>query len=169
MGIEGAMFQMISHGIISGALFLCVGVLYDRMHSRLIVDYGGVANTMPVFAAFFMLFALANVGLPGTSGFVGEFLVILSAFKASFWIALGAATILILGASYTLWMFKRVVFGAIRNEAVAGLLDIHFSEKMIFIILSLAVVGLGLYPKPLLSMFRAPSQHLVEQILQSKR
>lgn len=169
MGIEGAMFQMISHGFISGALFLCVGVLYDRMHSRLISDYGGVANTMPVFAAFFMLFALANVGLPGTSGFVGEFLVILSAFKANFWIALGAATILILGASYTLWMFKRVVFGAIRNEAVAGLLDIHFNEKIIFIILSAAVLGLGLYPKPLLSILRAPSQHLVEQILQSKR
>src|SRR5579872_3753552 len=109
-GIDGAMVMMISHGFVSAALFLCVGVLYDRMHSRLINDYGGVVNRMPIFASFFMLFAMANVGLPGTSGFVGEFLVILAAFKAQFWIAAGAAIILILGASYTLWMYKRVIF-----------------------------------------------------------
>ena len=117
------MFQMISHGFISGALCLCVGVLYDRLHSRQIADYGGVVNTMPRFAAFMVLFALANAGLPGTSGFVGEFLVILAVFKAGFWYAFLAATTLILGAAYTLWMVKRVVFGAVANEGVAGLCD----------------------------------------------
>lgn len=168
MGIEGGMVQMISHGFVSGALFLCVGVLYDRMHSRLINDYGGVVNTMPIFAAFFMLFSLANVGLPGTSGFVGEFLVILSAFKANMWIAFAAASILILGASYTLWMYKRVVLGPVRHEAVSGLFDLHLSEKLMFAILAFAVIGLGLYPKPLLSMLQAPSQHLVDQILRNR-
>ena len=129
MGIEGAMMQMISHGFISGALFLCVGVLYDRMHSRQINDYGGVVNTMPVFAAFMMLFAMANSGLPGTSGFVGEFLVILSSFQASFWIAFLAALTLILGAAYTLWMYKRVMFGDIANENVAELKDINSTRN----------------------------------------
>ena len=123
-GMEGALLQMISHGFVSGALFLCIGVLYDRMHSRKIADYGGVANTMPVFAAFFMLFAMANAGLPGTSGFVGEFMVILGAVKANFWYASLAATTLVFGAAYTLWMYKRVIFGAVANAHV-GRTDRH--------------------------------------------
>ena len=131
-GMEGALLQMISHGFVSGALFLCIGVLYDRMHSRNIADYGGVANTMPVFAAFFMLFAMANVGLPGTSGFVGEFMVILGAMKANFWYAFAAASTLIFGAAYTLWMYKRVIFGAVANAHVAELTDITLREKIIF-------------------------------------
>ena len=130
MGVQGGMMQMISHGFISGALFLCVGVLYDRVHSRNIADYGGVANTMPIFAAFFMLFSMANSGLPGTSGFVGEFMVILSAFQYDFWIAFLAAMTLILGAAYTLWMYKRVVFGDIANDNVAKLEDVNAREKM---------------------------------------
>ena len=129
MGVQGGMMQMISHGFISGALFLCVGVLYDRVHSRNIADYGGVANTMPVFAAFFMLFSMANSGLPGTSGFVGEFMVILSAFQYDFWIAFLAAMTLILGAAYTLWMYKRVVFGDIANDNVAKLEDVNTREN----------------------------------------
>jgi len=122
---------MISHGFVSGALFLCVGVLYDRMHSRNIADYGGVANRMPVFAAFFMLFAMANSGLPGTSGFVGEFTVILGAMKANFWYAFAAATTLVFGAAYTLWMYKRVIFGAVANPHVAELTDMNLREKTI--------------------------------------
>ena len=168
MGIEGAMVQMISHGFVSAALFLCVGVLYDRMHSRLIQDYGGVANTMTIFAAFFMLFAMANVGLPGTSGFVGEFLVILSSFKANFWIALGAATILILGATYTLSMYKRVIYGAVHSEAVAKLQDIRGPEILFFALLALAVLGLGLWPAPLLNLIQASTDHLVQQMLTTK-
>lgn len=168
LGIEGAMVQMISHGFISAALFLCVGVLYDRLHTRLIKDYGGVVNTMPVFSAFFMLFAMANVGLPGTSGFVGEFLIILSSFTANIWYAFGAATILIFGASYTLWMYKRVIFGPIEREAVAGLQDIQGTEKWLFILLGLAVLGLGLWPLPLLELMETSAHHLVLQMLQSK-
>ncbi len=147
-GMEGALLQMISHGFVSGALFLCIGLLYDRMHTRNIADYGGVANTMPVFAAFFMLFSMANVGLPGTSGFVGEFVVILGAMKASFWYAFAAATTLVTGAAYTLWMYKRVIFGAVANAHVAKLTDITLREKVIFAILALAVLGMGLYPLP---------------------
>ncbi len=147
-GMEGALLQMISHGFVSGALFLCIGVLYDRMHSRNIADYGGVANTMPVFAAFFMLFAMANSGLPGTSGFVGEFMVILGAVKANFWYAFTAASTLVFGAAYTLWMYKRVIFGAVANQHVAKLVDISLREKVIFAILALAVLGMGLYPLP---------------------
>jgi len=127
-GMEGAVVQMISHGFVSGALFLCVGVLYDRLHSRQIADYGGVVNTMPVFAALFMLFAMANSGLPGTSGFVGEFLVIMGAVKTNFWYAFAAATTLIFGAAYTLWMYKRVIFGAVANQRVAALKDLGFSQ-----------------------------------------
>src|SRR5450830_496059 len=145
-GMEGALLQMISHGFRSGALFLCIGVLYDRMHSRNIANYGGVANTMPVFAAFFMLFAMANVGLPGTSGFVGEFMVILGAVKANFWYAFAAASTLIFGAAYTLWMYKRVIFGAVANSHVAKLTDITLRDKVIFAILALTVLGMGLYP-----------------------
>ena len=127
-GMEGALVQMISHGFVSAAMFLCVGVLYDRMHSRLIADYGGVVNTMPKFAAFMMLFAMANSGLPATSGFVGEFLVILGAMKVNFWFAFVAATTLIFGAAYTLWMYKRVIFGAVANDHVAALQDINARE-----------------------------------------
>lgn len=168
LGIEGAMIQMISHGFVSAALFLCVGVLYDRLHSRLIKDYGGVVNTMPIFASFFMLFAMANVGLPGTSGFVGEFLIILSAFKAQVWIAALAATILIFGASYTLWMTKRVVFGPVVLPGVMSLQDLGKTEKGIFALLAIAVLALGLWPMPLLDMIHASADHLVSQMLHSK-
>ncbi|MBI5890754.1 MAG: NADH-quinone oxidoreductase subunit M [Nitrosomonadales bacterium] len=147
-GIEGALLQMISHGFVSGALFLCIGVLYDRVHSRQIVDYGGVANKMPVFAAFFMLFAMANSGLPGTSGFVGEFMVIMGAVKANFWYAFAAATTLIFGAAYTLWMYKRVIFGAVANDHVAHLHDIGAREIIVFVILAIGVLVMGLYPLP---------------------
>jgi NADH-quinone oxidoreductase subunit M len=167
-GIEGAMVQMISHGFVSAALFLCVGVLYDRLHSRLIKDYGGVVNSMPVFASFFMLFAMANVGLPGTSGFVGEFLVILSAYKANVWYALIATSILLLGASYTLWMYKRVIFGATTRASITGLVDLSFSEKLIFLLLAIAVLWLGLWPAPLLDLMHASSNHLIEQMISSK-
>jgi NADH-quinone oxidoreductase subunit M len=168
MGVEGAMVQMISHGFISAALFLCVGVLYDRIHSRLIKDYGGVANTMPVFAAFFMLFALANTGLPGTSGFVGEFLVVLTAFKASFWIAVIAATTLILSPAYTLWMYKRVVFGEVANAKVAALTDVVTREKLILWSLALAVLVLGLWPAPLQRVMHASVEQILTQSLHSK-
>jgi NADH-quinone oxidoreductase subunit M len=168
MGIQGGMVQMISHGFISGALFLCVGVLYDRMHSRNIADYGGVANTMPIFAAFMMLFAMANSGLPGTSGFVGEFMVILSAFQANFWIAFLAGLTLILGAAYTLWMYKRVVFGDIGNEKVARLEDVTGREKLMLSLLAAAVLILGLWPAPLLEVMEPSVANLLEHIMQSK-
>ena len=168
MGMEGGMVQMISHGFISGALFLCVGVMYDRVHSREIKDYGGVVNTMPHFAVFMMLFAMANSGLPGTSGFVGEFLVILSSFKASFWIAFLAAITLILGAAYTLWMYKRVIFGDITNDNVAELKDIDAREKSILFLLAIAVLFLGLWPAPLFDMMHSTIEHLLEHVMQSK-
>ena len=167
-GIEGGMIQMISHGFISGAMFLCVGVMYDRVHSREIADYGGVANTMPVFAAFMMLFAMANAGLPGTSGFVGEFLVILTAFKANVWYAVLAAMTLILGAAYTLWMYKRVIFGAIGNTAVAQLADVDGREKLILAVLALTVLLFGIWPAPLFDMMHASVEQLVSHIAQSK-
>ena len=168
MGIQGGLVQMISHGFISGALFLCVGVLYDRMHSRAIRDYGGVVNTMPVFAAFMVLFAMANSGLPGTSGFVGEFLVILSAFKADFWFAFLAATTLILGAAYSLWMVKRVIFGDVVNERVAALKDINGREFLFLALLAIAVLGLGIWPAPLLDVMDASITHLLQQMMTSK-
>ena len=168
MGLAGAMMQMISHGLISAALFLCVGVMYDRVHSRQISDYGGVANTMPVFAAFMMLFAMANAGLPGTSGFVGEFLVILSSFRANAWIAVTAASVLILGAAYTLWMYKRVIFGDVANERVAELQDISMRETLFLLLLAVAVLFLGLWPAPLFELMDATLNHLVEHISQSK-
>jgi len=148
-GIEGAILQMISHGFISAALFLCVGVMYDRVHSRMISDYGGVVNKMPVFAALFMLFAMANSGLPGTSGFVGEWLVILAAMKVNFWYAALAASTLIFGAAYTLWMYKRVVFGAVANHHVEELADIGKRETLVLGVLAIAVLAMGLYPAPL--------------------
>ncbi|HEY3784003.1 MAG TPA: NADH-quinone oxidoreductase subunit M [Steroidobacteraceae bacterium] len=168
MGMDGAMVQMISHGLISGALFLCVGVLYDRMHSRQIADYGGVINTMPIFAAFMVLFALANTGLPGTSGFVGEFLVILASFKASFWYSLLAAVTLILGAAYTLWLVKRVVFGPIANARVAALTDLNGREFLVLGALALAVLWIGVWPEPLLKIMQPTIHHLVDQAIASK-
>ncbi|MEN7343708.1 MAG: NADH-quinone oxidoreductase subunit M [Pseudomonadota bacterium] len=168
LGVTGAMVQMISHGLISGAMFLCVGVMYDRMHSRAIADYGGVINSMPKFAAFMVLFAMANAGLPGTSGFVGEFMVILASFKADFWIAFLAATTLVLGASYTLWMVKRVLFGEIANDNVAALNDINGREFFILAILAVSVLALGVWPEPLVEMMQASVDALVEHIGQSK-
>ena len=168
MGITGGMVQMISHGFISGALFLCVGVMYDRMHSRQIADYGGVVNTMPKFAALMVLFALANAGLPGTSGFVGEFLVILASFKANFWYAFLAATTLVLGAAYTLWMVKRVIFGAVRNEAVAQLTDLNGREFFVLGILAIFVLGLGLWPAPLVDVMSVTVENLAAHIMISK-
>jgi NADH-quinone oxidoreductase subunit M len=168
MAIQGGMMQMISHGFISGALFLCVGVMYDRMHSRQIDDYGGVVNTMPRFAAFMMLFAMANSGLPGTSGFVGEFLVILNSFQAGFWIAFCAASILILGAAYTLWMYKRVIYGDIANENVAELKDINSRELIILLALAVVVLLFGVWPAPIFDVMHPTIQHLFEHMLQSK-
>lgn len=168
MGLEGAMVQMISHGFVSAALFLCVGVLYDRMHSRLIQDYQGIVNPMPTFAAFFILFVMANVGLPGTSGFVGEFLVILSAFKAQVWVALFAASIMVLGAAYTLWMVKRVIFGAVISDKVKSLGEINKMELSVFVLLGIAVLALGVWPAPLLNLMQASSDNLVQHLMKSK-
>jgi len=168
LGFEGAVLQMISHGFVSGALFLCVGVLYDRLHSRQIADYGGVVNTMPVFAAFFMLFAMANSGLPGTSGFVGEFLVILGAMKVSFWYAALAATTLMLGAAYTLWMYRRVVFGAVANSGVASLKDINAREIFVLTVLAVAVLAMGLWPHPMSEVLHNSVNDLLAHVAQSK-
>ncbi len=159
---------MISHGLISGALFLCVGVLYDRVHSREIGAYGGVINTMPIFGAFMVLFAMANSGLPGTSGFVGEFLVILASYKASFWYAALAATTLVLGAAYTLWLVKRVVFGAIANDKVAKLQDLNGREFLVLGVLAVSVVLMGVWPAPLLDVMHGSIEHLTQQILATK-
>jgi len=167
-GLEGGIMQMISHGFVSGALFLCVGVLYDRLHSRNIKDYGGVAAPMPMFAAFMMFFALANSGLPGTSGFVGEFLVILGAFQVSVWYALAAGTTLVFGAAYTLWMYKRVIFGAIKNPDVAALVDIDAREWLFLAALALAVLLMGLWPKPFLDVIHASVEHLLTKATASK-
>ncbi len=168
LGVEGGMVQMISHGFISAALFLCVGVLYDRMHSRQISDYGGVVNTMPWFAAFMVFFAMANAGLPGTSGFIGEFMVILASFRADFWFAFLAATTLIVGAAYTLWMVKRVVFGDIANDQVAALQDINKREFIILTSLAVFVLVLGLWPAPLIEVMDASIVNLVKHIAVSK-
>ncbi len=168
LAMEGGMVQMISHGFISGALFLCVGVMYDRMHSRQIADYGGVVNTMPMFAAFMVLFAMSNAGLPGTSGFVGEFMVILASFKASFWIAFLAATTLILGAAYTLWMVKRVIFGDIANDNVKALTDINKREFLVLSLLAIAVLLLGLWPDPLVDVMHPTINNLLQHISISK-
>ncbi|HTW75808.1 MAG TPA: NADH-quinone oxidoreductase subunit M [Steroidobacteraceae bacterium] len=167
-GMDGAQFQMISHGLISGALFLCIGVMYDRLHTRDIAAYGGVVNVMPAFAAFMVLFALANSGLPGTSGFVGEFLVILSSFRASFWYALLAATILVFGAGYNLWLVKRVIFGAVGNDKVAQMHELNGREFLVLGVLAVSVLLLGVWPAPLLNMMDASVQHLVHQVVASK-
>ena len=168
LGVQGAMVQMVSHGFVSGAMFLCVGVMYDRVHSREIGAYGGVANTMPVFAAFMMLFSMANAGLPGTSGFVGEFMVILASFQSSFWIAFLAATTLVLGAAYTLWMYKRVLFGPVANQSVAKLEDVNARETVILGFLAVAVLLLGLWPAPLMDLMAPSINELLEHILHSK-
>ena len=168
LGLQGAMVQMISHGFVSGAMFSCVGVLYDRMHSRMIRDYGGVVNTMPWFAALFVFFAMANAGLPGTSGFVGEFMVVLATFQHNKLVAFGAATTLILGAAYTLWMVKRVVFGKVANHHVAELTDINAREAWVLGIFAAGVLAIGLYPKPLIDLMDAPIAQLVVQIAASK-
>jgi NADH-quinone oxidoreductase subunit M len=168
MGLDGAVVQMLSHGLVSGAMFLCVGVLYDRVHSREISAYGGVVNTMPKFAAFMVLFAFANSGVPGTSGFVGEFLVILASFKANVWYAFLAGTTLVLGAAYTLWLVKRVIYGEVANEHVAALKDLNGREFFVLSILAIGVLVVGLWPAPLLDVMRSSTQHLAEQLLLSK-
>ncbi len=168
MGLDGAMVQMVSHGLVSGALFLCVGVLYDRLHTRDISAYGGVVNTMPVFAFFAVLFALANAGLPGTSGFVGEFLVIVASFKANFWYAFVAALTLILGAAYTLWLVKRVIWGDVGNDGVASLKDLNAREFIVLAALAIGVLLLGVWPAPLLDVMRPSIEFLVEQLMVSK-
>jgi len=167
-GVEGGLIQMISHGFVSAAMFLCVGVLYDRMHSRMISDYGGVVNTMPKFATLMMLFAMANCGLPATSGFVGEFMVIMGAMKANFWIAFAAATTLVFGAAYTLWMYKRVMFGAIANDHVRGLVDLNGRELLVLGSLGVAVLWMGVYPKPLTDVMNATVNELLRHVAQSK-
>jgi len=168
LGMEGGIVQMISHGFISGAMFLCVGVMYDRLHSRQIKDYGGVVNHMPKFAAFMVFFAMANAGLPGTSGFVGEFMVILSSFKANFWYAFLAATTLIIGAAYTLWMVKRVIFGAVVNEAVKTMPDINKREFFFLAVLAFTVLLFGVWPAPLVEVMDVTVVNLLQHIMQSK-
>ncbi len=168
LGLQGAMVQMVSHGFVSGAMFSCVGVLYDRMHSRMIRDYGGVVNTMPWFSALFVFFAMANAGLPGTSGFVGEFMVVLAAFQQQPLLAFGAATTLILGAAYTLWMVKRVVFGDVANDHVAALTDMNAREGWVLAIFAAGVLALGVYPKPLTDLMDASVTHLVGQLSATK-
>lgn len=168
LGLEGAIVQMISHGFISAAMFLCVGVLYDRVHSRQIEAYGGVANTMPMFAAFVVLFAMANSGLPGTSGFVGEFMVILGAIQVNFWYAFLASFTLIFGAAYTLWMVKRVFYGEVANENVAALKDLNKREFLILAILAILVLAVGIYPEPLTNVTNATVNQLLTHLSHSK-
>ncbi len=167
-GMEGGLVQMISHGFVSAALFLCVGVLYDRMHSRNIADYGGVVNTMPRFAALMMLFAMANCGLPATSGFVGEFMVIVGAMKLNFWIAFLAGTTLVFGAAYTLWMYKRVIFGEVANRHVAELTDANTRELLVLGLLAIAVLWLGLHPAPFTEIMHASVNDLLRHLAVSK-
>ncbi len=168
LGVEGALVQMVSHGFVAGAMFYCIGVMYDRVHSRMIADYGGVVNTMPKFAAFFLLFAMANAGLPATSGFVGEFMVILAAVKFNFWVAFAAASTMILGAAYTLWMYKRVVFGAVGNHHVAELTDITSREFLVLSLLALGALGMGLYPKPFTDVMHSSVNELLHHVSVSK-
>jgi len=166
--LEGAIVVMISHAFVSSAMFAGVGFIYDRMHSRRLKDFGGIVNSMPIFASFFMLFAMANAGLPGTSGFVGEFMVILGSIKAGFWVAFWAASTLIIGAAYTLWMYKRVIFGAITNEKVADLKDISGFEVAAYTLLALMVIAMGVYPKPMLEYVHQTVNHTLALASQSK-
>ncbi|MBV6418265.1 MAG: NADH-quinone oxidoreductase subunit M [Steroidobacteraceae bacterium] len=168
MGLDGAMVQMVSHGLVSGAMFLCIGVMYDRVHSREIAAYGGVINTMPKFGGFMVLFSLANCGLPGTSGFVGEFLVIIASYKANFWYAFLVATILILGAAYSLWLVKRVIYGPVANDHVAAMQDLDGRELLVLAMLAILVLLLGVWPAPLLDVMHSSIHHLVEQMTTSK-
>jgi NADH-quinone oxidoreductase subunit M len=168
LGVNGAMVQMISHGFVSGAMFSCVGVLYDRVHSRMIKDYGGVVNTMPWFAALWVLFSMANCGLPGTSGFVGEFMVILASFQMNAWVAAAAAFTLIIGAAYTLWLVKRVIFGAVANDHVAHLKDIGAREAIVLGAFAAGVLLVGVWPAPLTHLMDASVKHIVDQLLASK-
>jgi NADH-quinone oxidoreductase subunit M len=167
-GVEGGLVQMISHGFVSAALFLCIGVMYDRMHSRQISDYGGVVNTMPRFASLMMLFAMANAGLPATSGFVGEFMVIMGAMKANPWVAAVAATTLVWGAAYTLWMYKRVIFGPVANDHVAALKDLNARELVVLAALAAAVLFMGVYPLPFTEVMHASVNELLRHVAQSK-
>ena len=168
LGMTGAVVQMIAHGFVSAAMFLCIGVLYDRMHSREIASYGGVANTMPKFAAFAVLFAMANAGLPGTAGFVGEWMVILAAVQFNFWVAFGAASALIFGAAYTLWMVKRVYLGDVANDNVAKLTDINTREFVMLALLAVAVLAMGVYPKPMTDVINPSVELLLQHVAQTK-
>jgi NADH-quinone oxidoreductase subunit M len=168
IGVEGALVQMISHGFVSAAMFLCVGVMYDRVHSRQIADYGGVVHAMPKFGGFMVLFAMANAGLPATSGFVGEFMVILGAVKYNFWIGLLAATTLILGAAYTLWMVKRVMFGPTGNRHVAEMSDIDGREFLFLATLAICVLAMGVYPFPFTEVMHASVDNLLRHVAVSK-
>jgi NADH-quinone oxidoreductase subunit M len=168
LGVSGAIVQMISHGFVSGAMFLCIGVLYDRVHSREIADYGGVVNTMPKFAAFAVLFGMANCGLPATAGFVGEWMVILGAVAHNFWIGLLAATALIFGAAYTLWMIKRVYFGPVSNDNVRTLTDINAREFAMLAVLAIAVMWMGVYPKPFTDVMHQSVTELLKHVAVSK-
>ena len=168
MGIEGALVQMISHGFVSGAMFFCIGVMYDRVHSRQIADYGGVVNTMPKFAALFMLFTMANAGLPATSGFVGEFMVILGAVKLNFWVAFAAASSMVLGAAYSLWMYKRVIFGDVANDHVKELTDINGREFLILSVLAICTLWMGIYPQPFTDVMHASVNDLLRHVAISK-
>jgi NADH-quinone oxidoreductase subunit M len=168
LGVAGGLVQMIAHGFVSGAMFLCIGVLYDRVHSREIASYGGVVNTMPTFAAFALLFAMANCGLPGTAGFVGEWMVILGAVKANFWLGLAAATALIFGAAYTLWMFKRVYLGAVTNDDVRTLSDINAREFLMLTLLAAAVLYMGVYPFPFTQIMDHTVADFLKHVAQSK-
>jgi len=169
LGVEGGLVQMISHGFVSAAMFLCVGVLYDRMHTRMITDYGGVVNTMPKFATLMMLFAMANSGLPATSGFVGEFMVIMGAMKANFWLAFVAATTMIWGAAYTLWMYKRVIFGGVANDHVSALKDLNVREVIVLGALAIAVLWMGVYPLPVTEVMHASVTDLLRHVAAAKQ
>lgn len=168
MSLEGGVVQMISHAFNTGGMFLGVGILYDQLHTRMIKDYQGVAHKMPIFAAFFMLFAMSNVGLPGTSGFVGEFMIIVSAYQAHFWVAFFAASTLVIGAAYTLWMYKRIFFGEVVNDGVTKLKDISYTHIFIFTLLAIGVIGIGIYPDWLLSMLHSSVHHILTLSLQSR-
>ncbi len=168
LGVSGGLAQMIAHGFVSGAMFLCIGVLYDRVHSRQIADYGGVVNTMPKFAAFALLFSMANCGLPATAGFIGEWMVIIASVRFNFWIGLGAALALILGASYSLWMYKRVYLGPVVNDNVRGMSDINAREFLVLGVLAIAVLYMGIYPKPFTDVMDASVTELLRHVAQSK-
>ena len=161
-GIDGAIFQMLTHGIVSGALFLCVGVIYDRMHTRLISAYGGLVNRMPIYAACFMVFTLANVGLPGTSGFVGEFLTLLAAFRYNTWLAIVGTTGVVLSAAYALWLYRRIIFGALEKPSLKSIADLTPREIAFMAPLVVITIALGVYPKPIFDVTRASVAHLVE-------